>query len=121
LREVRRPEELQRAGRAMRLAATGGAPVIAGEVQWGRDRASRLQRTRRSAGVDAPDTTDQHIDEPVEGLIESDEVGRVGDQRRPRSRAYVLFSRDIDLRDGREEGARAPGVDRQLGTAQQSR
>ena len=45
----------------------------------------------------------------------------MGDQRCPRRRADILFSRDIDLRDRREERARASRVDRQLSAAQQSR
>ena len=105
----------------MGLAATGREGVIRGDVERGRDRASRLQRTRLSASVDAPDATEQHTDEPVESLIESREVGGMGYQRRPRRRADVLFSRDIDLRDGREERARSPRVDGQLSAAQQSR
>jgi len=105
----------------MGLAATGSARVITGDVERGRDGASCLQRTRRSTSVAAADATDQHIDEQVERLIESSDVGWMGYQRRSSRRADVPFSRDIDLRDGREEGARAPGVDRQLSTAQQSR
>lgn len=105
----------------MRFTATGGRTVVATGVERRRDGATRLWRTRRSDDVDVSDATQEQVDEHVEGLLESLEVGRMGHERGAGRCAHVLFSRHVDLGDSCEERARPSRVDGQLGTAQHAR
>ncbi len=61
----------------MRFTATGRRSIVATSVKRGRDDAALPEGTLRSIAVDVPDTTEEEVDEHVEGLLEPPEVGRM--------------------------------------------
>ncbi len=105
----------------MRLAATGRSSFVPGDVEGGRDSATRLLRARLATTLDASHATEKQVNEQVERLVEATEVGWMGHERRAGSHADILFSPHIDFGDCREERACPSRVDGQLGAAQQSR